>query len=128
MNLSLGQRIKRHRKNLGLTQRGLAKIIGVSFATLSRYEGDLRSPDAPIIKNLAKALKTTVDSLLSADSQEMSIQDSDELDLLRTFRGLNSLGRNRTLEYVSSLHDTPKYSNSDASQPVALKPSQKKRA
>ena len=111
-SMTLGQKIKTHRKKMGLTQRDLAKIVEVSFPTLCRYENDVHLPSIVIIKKLAKALKTTSDNLLSTDSREMSIQDSEEFDLVRFFRGLNDRGRKRLLEYLRDFGEIAKYAKS----------------
>ena len=97
---TLGQRIKSHREKMGLTQRQLAKVVDVSYPTLCRYENDVHQPSIAMIKKLAKALKTTGDNLLSMDLREMSIQDTEELELVRFFRNLNEQGRKRLLDYL----------------------------
>jgi transcriptional regulator with XRE-family HTH domain len=109
MELSAGQKIKYHRKKRGLSLRALAVIVGISPSMLSRYENDMCLPNALIIRELAKALKTTGDYLLGSEHREMSIQDSDELHVLRIFRSLNEKGRKRLIDYSSDLKDTPKY-------------------
>jgi transcriptional regulator with XRE-family HTH domain len=109
MELSVGQKIKYHRKKLGLSLRTLAIKVKISPAMLSRYENDKCLPNALIIRELAKALKTTGDYLLGSDHREMSIQDSEELHVVRIFRNLNEKGRKRLVDYSSDLKDTPKY-------------------
>lgn len=53
--LCLGNRIKKARKQEGLTQEQLAEVIGVSRSAISRWEsGDME----PTIKNLAELART----------------------------------------------------------------------
>ena len=63
--MTLGERIKRRRKELGLTQEELARILGnssrTSVCTVEKDRDDLTS--ARLIK-YAEALKTTPDQLL----------------------------------------------------------------
>lgn len=55
--VKLGTRIKERRKELGLTQDGLArKMKGVDRASISQWENDLFTPKGENLHNLAKAL------------------------------------------------------------------------
>jgi transcriptional regulator with XRE-family HTH domain len=49
----IGKRLKRIRKGLGLTQREFAKSIGISEATLRRYESGQNFPDAGVLERIA---------------------------------------------------------------------------
>ena len=106
---TLGQRIKSHRKKMGFNLKMLAEVVGVSSAALSRYENDLRLPDASTIKKLAKTLKTTSDILLSTEQRDMSIQDSNEYDLVRGFRVLNDRGLKRLADCLTDLMKISQY-------------------
>ena len=58
--MSIGGNIKKRRNKLGLTLEEVAKIIGVSRQTLSRYEtGVIGNIPSDKIEALAQALKTT---------------------------------------------------------------------
>ncbi|MTI67440.1 MAG: helix-turn-helix transcriptional regulator [Firmicutes bacterium] len=61
---SIGNKIFELRKKLGLSQKQLADKIGITEASLSRYENDLREPKAEIILRLAECLNCTTDYLL----------------------------------------------------------------
>ncbi|MCC0658841.1 helix-turn-helix transcriptional regulator [Clostridioides sp. ZZV14-6154] len=61
---SLGDRIAKLRKELDINQKELATKVGITEASLSRYENNLREPKSEIIVRLAKALKTSTDYLL----------------------------------------------------------------
>lgn len=61
---SIGSRIKEVREQKGLTQKQVAEEVGITEATLSRYENDLREPKAEIVSKLAKALGVSSDFLL----------------------------------------------------------------
>jgi transcriptional regulator with XRE-family HTH domain len=64
MEMTLGQRLKEARESRELTQVELGRLIGVTDATINRYEKDLRSPDPSTLKKLASVLETSVDYLL----------------------------------------------------------------
>lgn len=69
--MTLGQRLKEARKNKGLTQTELGRLLGLSDATINRYEKDLRSPDPRTLKKLAGLLEISVDYLLNHEQQEI---------------------------------------------------------
>jgi Zn-dependent peptidase ImmA (M78 family)/DNA-binding XRE family transcriptional regulator len=59
----LGEVLETARRARGLTQAELADRAGVTQAALSRYENDLRDPDAAALENVAQALGVTVEYL-----------------------------------------------------------------
>ncbi len=65
----MGPRIKRLRKQHGLTQAELAEKIGVQRVYIARLESPdaakhHRRPSLPVLEKLAKALKTSIGQLL----------------------------------------------------------------
>jgi transcriptional regulator with XRE-family HTH domain len=111
--LSLGQRIRHYRTKAGFSQRALAAIVGISPTVLSRYEADKLEPNVLTLKNIAKELKITVDTLVGLEPRpDLIAQNSDEALLLRLFRQLNNFGRDRVLEYSSVLSGSPQHSDS----------------
>ena len=62
--MTLGQKIKFYRKEMGFTQGELAEIIGVSVQAVSKWETDSGMPDISQIVPLAKALNISTDTLL----------------------------------------------------------------
>ena len=46
---TIGERIKYHRKRLGMTQEQLAERIGVSAQAVSKWENNLSCPDISIL-------------------------------------------------------------------------------
>ncbi|NMS90558.1 helix-turn-helix transcriptional regulator [Clostridioides difficile] len=73
---SLGDRISNLRKKLDINQKELATKVGITEASLSRYENNLREPKSEIIVRLAKELKTSTDYLLGVnESTKISKED-----------------------------------------------------
>lgn len=66
---TLGERIAQNRKAKGFTQESLAEQLGVSAQAVSKWENDISCPDITLLPELAKLLGTTVDSLLSGETQ-----------------------------------------------------------
>ena len=67
---TLGERIQIRMKEYGYTQKELAGMIGVTEAAMSRYISNERVPKAEIFANLATALRTTSDFLMSGKDPE----------------------------------------------------------
>lgn len=103
----LGGRISELLQQNGLTQRELAELVGVTEVSMSRYIKGDRTPKAPVIANIAKALHTTSDYLLGQEEEAM--EDS-ELEYYRTQR---AIARNAKIwtqkqkaDLVNALFDT----------------------
>ena len=66
---SLGNNIKRIRKQLGLTQEELALHVGVTPQAVSRWENGTGMPDISLVVPIAKTLQVSTDSLFGVDDQ-----------------------------------------------------------
>ena len=66
MEETLGKRIMRHRKDLGLTQDQLAEKLGVTAQAVSKWENDQSCPDITMLPKLANIFGTTTDQLLGS--------------------------------------------------------------
>ena len=65
----VGAQIARLRKDKGLTQNDLGDRLGVSFQAVSKWERGETLPDTAILLDLANALETSVDFILTGGSQ-----------------------------------------------------------
>ena len=63
-----GALISRLRKQAGYTQAGLAQRLGISYQAVSSWERGASMPDIGKLRDLAAALNTTVDHILSGDA------------------------------------------------------------
>ena len=66
--LKTGTVIGNKRKELGLTQNQLAKMLNISFQAVSKWENNTAYPDIEMLPKLAAALHTSVDGLLGYHS------------------------------------------------------------
>ena len=64
-----GKRIKDLCRQKGITVRELAEKSNTTQIPMSRFITGARMPNAPILKNIAKALETTTDYLLGGDQE-----------------------------------------------------------
>jgi transcriptional regulator with XRE-family HTH domain len=62
---SIGNRIKELLNKHDISQKDLARYIGTSEASISRYVNDEREPVAKILYKIAQELHTTTDYLIS---------------------------------------------------------------
>ena len=62
--MSFGQRLIALRKARGLTQVQLAQVAGVTQRAISYYETGGGFPPAPVVADMARALKVSADELL----------------------------------------------------------------
>src|SRR5699024_4376136 len=62
--MSIGERIKKARKEAGLTQAQLADRLGVSAAMVSQYETGARTPKVETLKRISNALNIDVQNLI----------------------------------------------------------------
>ena len=61
---SIGERITKARRYLGMNQKELCEKAEINEATLSRYENGLREPKAATLSKLAEILEVSTDYLL----------------------------------------------------------------
>jgi transcriptional regulator with XRE-family HTH domain len=67
---TMGQRLQRLRKAVGLSQSQLAKAAGVPVGTLRNWEQDIRSPLLNTAGRVARALGVSLDDLIEESGQE----------------------------------------------------------
>lgn len=60
ISLEFGSKIKFFRENLGLTQKQLADMIGVTAVTITRYEQNKREPDINTLLKISTALNVSL--------------------------------------------------------------------
>lgn len=76
MPVFFGEKIRNARKALGLTQRQLAGLIGVSNTSVSNWEKDLSRPDADMIQKLCAALQLQPNDFYGAKARS-AVSDED---------------------------------------------------
>ncbi|NGP44911.1 helix-turn-helix domain-containing protein [Bacillaceae bacterium SIJ1] len=65
---SIGEKIKRQRKEKQLTQQDLADLLNVSRSAISNWESERNYPDLSTLVQLSDALDISLDQLLREDS------------------------------------------------------------
>lgn len=64
MKRILGSNISRYRKEQGLTQQELAKLLNISYQAVSKWENGQTAPDLYLLPHIAEVLKISVDRLI----------------------------------------------------------------
>ena len=62
-NTSLGEKLKKAREKSGYTQEKLARELDVSTQTVYKIEKGKHNPSFKLVKEIAKLLKISLDSL-----------------------------------------------------------------
>lgn len=73
MNETIGNRLAKYRKSLGMTQEDLAGKMGVSAQAVSKWETDASCPDISALPQLCKILGITTDELLTGKTDEVKL-------------------------------------------------------
>ncbi|NOZ70109.1 MAG: helix-turn-helix domain-containing protein [Deferribacteres bacterium] len=84
MATQLSTRIKKARTRAGITQGELARMLGITYPTLNRYERGHRTPDAALLNRMAKILECDPGWLLSGKGEDDERAPSAARPLTRT--------------------------------------------
>ncbi len=80
-DLNIGKLIHDRRNEMGLTMKELSERVGVSEATISRWEsGEIKNMRRDAVANLAKALQINPKVLMNWNEEEMQGVDPYYLD------------------------------------------------
>lgn len=65
-----GERIKKLRKEKGMTQKELAKKLGISASQIGNYENGYRNPKLSTVRKIAEALEVPVSKITGMIPEE----------------------------------------------------------
>lgn len=107
---TIGERIVYLREKQGFSQKELAKKLGTTAATLSRYENNVYEPKGTVIADLSRILHTSADYLLGINSNchtfpiSCPVSEKD-MNIWELYCSLPSEYRIRIEERILTLHD-----------------------
>lgn len=78
MKLSLAANISRLRKENALTQEQLAEALGVTFASVSKWERDVATPELNLIAQMADLFGVSMDALVGFSVHNNSVAATEE--------------------------------------------------
>jgi transcriptional regulator with XRE-family HTH domain len=89
--MSLAKKIVQLRKERNLTQKELARIVGVHFSHMSRYERGISLPSIDVVKKIAHMFNVSADYLLFDDSDAMIRANIADQELLQQFERISRM-------------------------------------
>lgn len=87
MSLKLGEMIIDRSRKLGISQKELANLVGVTDTTMSRYINGTREPKIEILSNISSVLQISIDELVG---QQRSESSEDEFPKIKRLIARNS--------------------------------------
>ena len=117
-DLHVGQRLRRRRRLLGMTQQELASQVGVRFQQIQKYECGANRITASRLYDLARAMNVSVqyffDGMVTASAMPNAANDAEQmegdilsqketLELVRAYYRLGERPRRRLLELAKAL-------------------------
>ncbi len=102
MGETIGDRIAMLLKKSKYSQKELAGMVGVTEATMSRYMNNERVPKTEIIANLATALRTTSDFLITGKETNDKFESISNL----VARGAKNMTPEQKMELIRILSET----------------------
>lgn len=113
-SMLIGEKIKKYRKEKGLTQRELADKIGKGFSTVQKYELNISQPPIDVLNRIADTLDIDVSKLFyientlnqsaedEAQRQEMYLKELRE-DTINKYDSLDPFGQKAANKYINFL-------------------------
>jgi len=110
--MKLHEKIKRLRKEHGMSQAKLAEFTGVHKAHFSRLERGVYQPSIDLLRKIAQALDVTTDYLLNDDVDEISpvrVEDKSLLERVKLIETLDLEEKNAVLKIIDALLTKKKF-------------------
>lgn len=124
--MTIGERIKKKRREAGFTQKQLGEALGVSQQQIAQYESGKRTPKVDTLVRIANALNTSIVSLFDntvwniptenigelkkvLESDSKSLYEIKENTLILYFKQLNDAGQEKAIESIQLLTKIPEY-------------------
>ena len=85
------------RKELNLSQNNIAEELGISVQAVSNWERAVSFPDISYLSDIAKILKTDVDSLISGVDKKVKLRENIEFNSIRFSNYLCKLRKDKRL-------------------------------
>ena len=100
-------RIREFRLLRNFKQNEFAKMLGISVPTLYRYENNILEPDIEMLKKIATALSTNVDTIIGFDSPMLDLRKltNTQQMLVEYVTNLTPENEKQVLGYIERIKD-----------------------
>ena len=99
--MNIGDRLKRLRKELDLTQEAFASRIGSVQNTITGYESGRRTPSAPVISLICREFDVNEEWLRNGTGEMFAPESNDELEALAKKYNLSNADQVLIEKYVN---------------------------
>jgi len=89
--MGFAQRLKKARTDKGLSQTDLAKLVGIHYTQIGRYEKKGAQPSADILSKLANSLGVSSDFLTNGTSDDLAESSLTDKELLNQFKAVEKM-------------------------------------
>lgn len=108
--MNIGDRLRHLRTSKNLTQEEVGRLLGVSKATVNRYEtGEIDIKRTTALK-LSSILKVSPAYIMGWTD---TADTSSEPEILKLYNSLNDIGKQKVIDFINDLHYNPKYTAAD---------------
>ena len=104
MKYEIGNRIRKYRKESGLTQEQLAERINVTKSRVSNWEQGINRPDADILGAICRALNVSPSDLLDVHLTDDEL-NAHEKKVIKAYRTKEDL--QQAVDILLGIEDTP---------------------
>lgn len=103
--MTIGERIKSRREELGISVDELALVLGVNRATVYRYESnEIAKFPVDILESVAKALRTTPVRLMGwEDDSEPTSESLESLELAKKIEQMQPDDKKLVIDLINKL-------------------------
>jgi len=113
--MCLSDRIRQIRRNKGMTQAELAKLLHSSQSTVYNYENNQREPSIDVLKKIAQIGNVSLDWLITGAETRISPEDKELLDQLNSHPNLKRIVKGTietAIEAKQQIEELKKYPDS----------------
>ena len=96
-------RLKEIRKERGLKQKEIAKLIGISPMAYSYYEREERQPDIKTLKKISELFNVPVDYIIENENERLEKLTDEERKIINKYRKLCEKNKNKIEERIDVL-------------------------
>lgn len=128
--MTVGENIKKARKNAGLTQKELADALNITQSAIAKFESNATNIKMSTIRKFSEVLNVAMSELIGDNwgsfstneirsdltKQGLNLQlfaepDPDKEILDRNYNNVNAAGKKKIVEYSNDIAVNPKYTD-----------------